>query len=715
MYSCMQIRLILKCIRKFVANKRTAIIVFCCLICLHFLLLTMISPIPLRFYKDLLNAVGVHSGTIKFLSKIVHTSAWGISILCSSCKYLATLVLGHLSKPFIDSISKLKKHDIYEMTDAIALKKKLVKFCHKRRSMGKLNLKLSNAISKCFKNYLIKRYLLHSYSFNLFMEVVVEVMFDSSNNNENDEILELLQEVMQIKFERDTSSFKNEDDLPLAFSIWYMVSLLLKKKIDQLNLKREDYSSPLKTLEDMIDEKNKYWRNFIRNPLAWEVRSRWEKRANKLNDALSSDKKAIALMGTERNHALYASYVSTICKMFESEYVLDSDEISHAENYIDLCVKERPNYGGKYNLLRAELKAHKAYTYFALGVIHRCSFFKRLNEALKDVEVAEEKDKVFTREDQLLKRGNNWLRFSAEADLERCDSLRKKIEGWMTQDWMNIQSESDVYVPKSDGGECCNSRVIIIDGISVRKPMEDYYINDDSSGIYIVMDGVTRPHEEYKSIVAESASFVVAHDMAEEVKSVIKNKVIGLPSSANILDALREAVKLATERIDNRMIAGNFTPCAVGIISIIKNSRFYFVAMGDCVGVVLRDRMRLFFGTQNAIEALSKLNMPKEKIYSSYLNKNVENGYAVFNGDVSAISVADTGSFNLEKDDIVILGTDGVRNYLKYADLSELRIKDVKTMLKESQKYDSSVFSAYVDDKAVIKISNTSRLSGANP
>ena len=532
-------------------------------------------------------------------------------------------------------------------------------------------------ITRLFSRYLVCRYPLDSYFFNLFMEEVVEVGGEVSNDD------------LVLRLTETLSTWNKDKHVNIAFSIWYLISLLYKKQIDQYPLLKNDQCriKCLQALKTLID---KYWELFKKYPLAWEVKSRWEKRAGLAAEALQSDKYAISHVNGEYiNHALLISYVSTLCRILrDPKLTLQEIDIESGKSYINRCIWERPNYGGKYNLLRARLTSCIAEMKFQRGLMPKIDYIRQLVDALNDVAEARKKEGQSNADD---------CRNSADVDWQRCRLLQEELETKIEQ-----MSLPDKYVPHSETGRQKNTRN------DISKPMEDYYRRDDQFGIYIVMDGVTRPHDEYIGQGNSSLAFKVAKGVADNACSLLKGKLrngISLDCS-QVLKVLEEVAATSTKSVITLCQGSQYVPCAVGIISIILNGRFYFIAMGDCVGVLLRGKSRLSFGTQSGVEALSKMNVSKDIRYSKYLNKKIENGYAVFNGDDSAISVASSGSFVLEKDDVIILGTDGIKNYLKFADIDELRTYGVQKMLQDSSRYDIPPFAKYADDKVVIRIGN---------
>ena len=82
-------------------------------------------------------------------------------------------------------------------------------------------------------------------------------------------------------------------------------------------------------------------------------------------------------------------------------------------------------------------------------------------------------------------------------------------------------------------------------GRGLDKPNEDRLLVDKERGIFIVLDGVTRPHSEYEAAPFESAAGEVGDIFLKEVYAYICDHL----SDRSPRSILENAVKIANEKI----------------------------------------------------------------------------------------------------------------------------------------------------------------------
>lgn len=241
---------------------------------------------------------------------------------------------------------------------------------------------------------------------------------------------------------------------------------------------------------------------------------------------------------------------------------------------------------------------------------------------------------------------------------------------------------------------------------NLKKPSEDALYIDSERGIFILLDGVTRPHSEYDAAPYESA-------VCEVNKLFVSSVTEYLNFHLNDEDAeavLRTAVRLGNEKISEyREIKSqsewSYYPGTLGIISILRGSRLYYLSVGDCVGALIRSGSKLFFGTEMALDAIS-LNKPtKEERYRLYCNRP-ENpfSYTIYNGDVGVENTACFSYIDLAPGDFVILASDGISSFVKYEKAAALVNMSAEQMVAESEKFDTPPYADYADDKSIALI-----------
>ena len=240
----------------------------------------------------------------------------------------------------------------------------------------------------------------------------------------------------------------------------------------------------------------------------------------------------------------------------------------------------------------------------------------------------------------------------------------------------------------------------------LQKPNEDRLICDPTNGIFIVLDGVTRVHDEYIQKPYESAAADVAQLFLAEVYAALLEG-LSTPDPEQLLrSAIRRAnEKLLPYRAQKTEAEWGFFPSATGLICLLRDHTLYYAAAGDCIGVLLRGSGKQLFGCQWQLEAVDKLQPTKQQRYSRYCNHpDASLSYTVFNGDSSVADTLTYSFMDLRRGDVLLLASDGLASYLKYEPLPKLRSQTPAEMLADSAVYDQPPFGSYAADKTVIKI-----------
>lgn len=239
------------------------------------------------------------------------------------------------------------------------------------------------------------------------------------------------------------------------------------------------------------------------------------------------------------------------------------------------------------------------------------------------------------------------------------------------------------------------------------KPNEDRVLADAEKGIFIVLDGVTRVHDEYAQAPFTSA--------AGEVSDLFLKEAYGY-LAAHIDEPNKQALLANAVELGNRKIAAyragkaldewGFYPATLGIVAVMCDRTLYYAYVGDCLGVLLRGSGKTLFGRQLTLQAVDLHGVSKKERYEVYCN-HPENplSYAIFNGDETAMTGVEFSSIDLCEGDTVLLASDGVARYLQYEKNATLIAQTAQEMLEASVKYDVPPYAAYSDDKALIKIS----------
>ena len=239
------------------------------------------------------------------------------------------------------------------------------------------------------------------------------------------------------------------------------------------------------------------------------------------------------------------------------------------------------------------------------------------------------------------------------------------------------------------------------------KPNEDRLLIDKENGIYIILDGVTRPHAEYEATPFESGALDVGEIFLGEIYGYIKAHI----SDPEPKEILKTAVRLGNGKIkeyrERRSLSEwEFYPSTLGIISILRDGVLHYLCVGDCLGLLIRQSAKILFGKQLSLEAVDLHNVTKKQRYDIYCN-HPENhlSYTVFNGDEVVMDALDYSFIDIHEGDTIFLASDGLASYLKYEKAKDLLSQGAKEIISLSGKYDLPPYAEYADDKTLIKLS----------
>lgn len=240
----------------------------------------------------------------------------------------------------------------------------------------------------------------------------------------------------------------------------------------------------------------------------------------------------------------------------------------------------------------------------------------------------------------------------------------------------------------------------------IPKPNEDRLLIDEEKNIFIILDGVTRPHGEYYHSPYKSYAADMGDIFIKEAYAYLSEHIDD-PNPMELLYAAARAANGSLAEYCKNLdpISTDFYPSTLGIISFIRDKRLYYLCAGDCMGIILRGKSKITFGKQLVLEAVDLLGVSKTERYAHYCNHpEGPLSYAVFNGSREAIDGLDYSFIDLCEGDILFLCTDGIANYLKYERNTTLSLQSPEEIISMSKKYDRPPFAAYADDKTLIKI-----------
>ncbi|MFQ8601088.1 MAG: PP2C family protein-serine/threonine phosphatase [Oscillospiraceae bacterium] len=242
----------------------------------------------------------------------------------------------------------------------------------------------------------------------------------------------------------------------------------------------------------------------------------------------------------------------------------------------------------------------------------------------------------------------------------------------------------------------------------LNKPNEDYYLTDEANQIYMVLDGVTRNHDEYTEMQQESPARTVSQLFAASVQRMLGGEAVRQKAPPEIKRILREAVEQA-----NRDVAAycagkqwRYLPATVCVICMIIEQTAYYAYIGDCIGMLLRDGQKIrFTQEQTKLLSLFKEQFTKEQIQTQICNRAAHPyGYGVINGEPAAMDFLRISHIRLEPGDTLLLASDGLSALLEFAPPEALQKEPLEGLIQASKQYDTPPFHRYTDDKTLVRL-----------
>lgn len=239
------------------------------------------------------------------------------------------------------------------------------------------------------------------------------------------------------------------------------------------------------------------------------------------------------------------------------------------------------------------------------------------------------------------------------------------------------------------------------------KPNEDIIFTDINRGLFVILDGITRPHEEYDGTDKSAACDInrIFIDSVQSNASCI-DKVI---SDDELEQALKRMALMANAsiipyRCTKTLKQWQYYPGTVGIIAALRKDRLCCIWAGDCIGLHLHMNNKMIIANQQTLRS-SRLGYSKKQLYAKVCNHpENEFAYGIFNGDPEVEELLECSWTSLNVGDTVLLSTDGLATYLQNETVSGIRSASVSSMLDCSLQYDLPPFGKYSDDKAIIRI-----------
>lgn len=525
-----------------------------------------------------------------------------------------------------------------------------------------------------------------------------------------DEMKLILASDIQMIKTGQVSGYKKQRISKRAFTIYYCLGMYYKRNTKHLG--------PENTLESIVKEYDRYFEDYI---LHLEVLSWYYRRAASMADcdiyqkkeyykkAYENDKKMISNLDLEVNAGVYASFASTVGRSLEAFYETGKAEVLPWENdaqceedwelackyfegekgIIEMYKKvwrTKTDYG-KHQYLMGKLLMYRPH-FERLSCDDQIKILKKAKAGFQRAQMAESES---TKGIELLKRDRRYSEYIAKCD-GRIDDLKH-------QRMRSIGSGTEIIRVT----EKCkkNQRE------GLRKPNEDQLLGNQELGLFIIADGVTRPHEEYKDEYSERyAASDFAHTLCQSLDRSISSQIEKVRENPE--EKLRSILVNCNNRFKSLrakyLKMGTYPVCSTLLLAFIHNGKLYYYNCCDTVGYILRNGLKIQFTEYyNWVSDTRKNN--KKDVYDIIQN-NIEHpdGFGIFNGGKGFEDFVRIGNIRLESGDRIILASDGLAAYLKGTRGRDLEELTAEAMIENSKPFDAPPFSKYADDKACLVI-----------
>lgn len=261
-------------------------------------------------------------------------------------------------------------------------------------------------------------------------------------------------------------------------------------------------------------------------------------------------------------------------------------------------------------------------------------------------------------------------------------------------------------------------------GAEANHPQEDCYLADGDHNVFIVADGVTRQNrEEYslKENSEKSISFQVGETFCRSFRDAAAKGICELKTGDDLDECLKAAFETANRQVCR--VVENYLSCVpvgdaekpgcVAIAAVIHSDKLHFGAIGDCMGILVRNNKKIVFSDKQTVYAFDKARVEKDRatLQREYIN-NPGNpyGYGVVNGEKEAEKFFNVSHLNMEYGDSIYLVSDGVSDYIQYCNPQEYESLSVEQILARAREMHARLkgAAAFCDDMTLIRIRWTS-------
>lgn len=509
-------------------------------------------------------------------------------------------------------------------------------------------------------------------------------MFPREQNGEFLKVMKsILYQDVRWDFNHRALGFVDEQTRCRDFTIYYCLALYCKRK-EKVNV--DDLS-----LEKLIEDYDALFSEFV---LHLEIRSWYARREERFDEAYRYDRMLIDKIGIDVNAGVYTSFASSISSRLEKEYKSQKKgkSIFFWENPID----RTNDWKEACSIMPSIIKYWKEVWNSTSGYAKHYFIWGKLllySPELKDMSQENRRDCI--------------------KEAKRLFSMARSCENPSDSDYSTRCSDYDRYRDRCDEIEEAWSRYrsntltadasamsIRNDRKGLNKPNEDYYIVDQKRGIYLLADGVTRPHDEYLPGLG-SRSAVCAQTLCETVHRELLCSDESDPSKA-MIDAMLKGNREIRKLYEGQQF--EYPPCTTFLCAVIRNDQLYYSSCCDTIAFLIRNNIKIQL-TEHYNKHAELLQLSKADVYST-LHNNIKEpaGFGIFNGDEELSGFLHVGQIQVKQSDRIVLATDGMSRYLHMTRASHLHNISPEQMWEESKQYDCMPFQKYADDKTFIVI-----------
>ena len=237
----------------------------------------------------------------------------------------------------------------------------------------------------------------------------------------------------------------------------------------------------------------------------------------------------------------------------------------------------------------------------------------------------------------------------------------------------------------------------------INKPNEDFLICEDKIKLYIVADGVTRPHDEYNIISQDSLAGEITKKFCNNVRNLVEKYYNDLDEK-NIEKYLKSIIVNSNNDLQDYYKHNFFPPSISFLLCLIYNDKMYFYNNCDTIGIILRKGAKIQFTTRYNYSVKKEKKYTKREIYKLLYNGDLSDSYPMINGDTRFNDYIYISSIAIEQNDKIVLSSDGLYEFLLSTNYNVLYNESIDEYFNRSLKYDNPPYNNYADDKSCIVV-----------